>query len=313
MAKYLKTKWYGIFLFDETGIKKTCLFPKNAEEIAYRLMEMRKGNILEEEKKMAEGAHVDDIRLKNIAHYKEKIPSLTTTAETYGYDMDLLQKASHILATKRVKEKMKSGRGIVQAIEAIDDIHRTTNITLERLREWCGYFFIEDIPEGKKLADYILNEWDTDDEEMHSLKNLANLLVVSYNTRETIEEYVKETMKNSAPNISTLLGETLGARLIASAKGLKRLATMPAGTIQVLGAERALFRHIREGAPSPKHGIIFQHEVINKAPKKMRGKIARSFAAKIAIAAKADVFTKRNIADELLKDFEERIKEIKEK
>ncbi len=312
MAKYLKTKWFGVFLFDENGIKKTSLFPKDAEEIANRLIAIQEGEVLEEEK-IAKGAYVDEMRLKHIAHYTKKIPSLEVTAEMYGYENDLLKKASNIVAIKKMKEKMEGGRRIVQAIDAIDDIHRTTNIILERLREWYGYFFIEEIPEGKKLAERILQEWEEEHNETHALKNLANLLLACYKTREILEEYVKETMKNSAPNISKLLGETLGARLIASAKGLERLATMPAGTIQVLGAEKALFRHIREGAPPPKHGILFQHEWVNKAPRELRGKIARSLAAKVAIAAKADAFTHHDIAEELKKDLEKRIKEIKKK
>ena len=86
---------------------------------------------------------------------------------------------------------------------------------------------------------------------------------------------------------------------------------MPASTIQILGAEKALFRYKKEGGKPPKHGVIFQHSYINKAHRAIRGKIARIFASKIAIAAKADFFTKRDISKELKKDMNKRIKDIK--
>jgi len=85
---------------------------------------------------------------------------------------------------------------------------------------------------------------------------------------------------------------------------------MPAGTIQMLGAEKALFRHMREGTLPPKHGIIFQHEMVNKAPKNKRGKIARLLANKISITSKADAFTKNFIADQIKRELDERYKEI---
>jgi nucleolar protein 56 len=86
---------------------------------------------------------------------------------------------------------------------------------------------------------------------------------------------------------------------------------MPASTIQILGAEKALFRFKKEGGKPPKHGVIFQHSYIKKSQKEIRGKIARIFASKISIAAKADVFTKRYIYKDLKNEVEERIREIK--
>ena len=86
---------------------------------------------------------------------------------------------------------------------------------------------------------------------------------------------------------------------------------MPASTVQLLGAEKALFRYKKEGGKPPKHGVIFQHPLINKAPRKDRGKIARILATKISIAAKADVFTKKDISDILKNDLERRIKDIR--
>jgi len=118
-------------------------------------------------------------------------------------------------------------------------------------------------------------------------------------------------MKTIAPNTSEIIGPLIGARLLSLAGGMDRLAMLPASTIQVLGAEKALFRFKKEGGKPPKHGVIFQHPLINKAPRSSRGKIARVLAAKISTAAKADFFTKRDISDELREDLERRLMEIR--
>ncbi len=121
-------------------------------------------------------------------------------------------------------------------------------------------------------------------------------------------------MDEVAPNLKALVGGAkLAARLMSLAGGLKELAMMPASTIQVLGAEKALFRHLRTGAKPPKHGVIFQYPAINRSPWWQRGKIARALAGKLAIAARVDYFSGEYIGEELKKELEQRIQEIKEK
>ncbi|HDG64309.1 MAG TPA: C/D box methylation guide ribonucleoprotein complex aNOP56 subunit, partial [Thermococcus sp.] len=131
--------------------------------------------------------------------------------------------------------------------------------------------------------------------------------------RSEIEDYIDRAMDDVAPNLKGLVGAKLAARLISLAGGLKELAMMPASTIQVLGAEKALFRHLRSGAKPPKHGVIYQYPAINKSPWWQRGKIARALAGKLAIATRVDYFSGEYIAEELKKEIEARIKEIKEK
>jgi len=320
MAKYLKTEWCGVFLLNEEGVIDAKLFPKNAEEIAERLLAIEKGNILEEEKFFEEQKPlVQDKRLSGLYELCDKIPEVEVNCEKYGYDRGLLREVSLILTERRIeKEHGRRERRISQAIYSIDDLLKTINILNERIYEWYSYFS-DGKAKRKNLADFITNKWEIagkgelDNEEEQSLKSVAEAIVKLRDAHEKAERYVKDAMISMAPNLSKLIGEAIAARLVASAGGLDRLATMPSGTIQVLGAEKALFRHIKEGTPPPKHGILFQHELINKAPKKYRGRIARIMAAKVAIAARADVFTKRDIADELKKDMEERIKEIRGK
>jgi nucleolar protein 56 len=116
-----------------------------------------------------------------------------------------------------------------------------------------------------------------------------------------------------APNIRVLAGPLLGARLIALAGSLRNLAKMPASTVQVLGAEKALFRALKTGARPPKHGILFQHTLVHEAKRWQRGKVARALAGKLAIAARTDAYSSKNLGEDLKADLDRRIEEINEK
>ena len=148
------------------------------------------------------------------------------------------------------------------------------------------------------------------EKDMRRIVGLAELAVKTAAEREKLAEAVDSTMNKIAPNITQVAGATIGARLIARAGGLERIARLPASTIQVLGAEKALFRAIRTGSRPPKHGILFQHEAVHMAPKWQRGKIARTLANKIAIAARIDYY-RGTKAEELTGLFEKRLKGIK--
>ena len=137
---------------------------------------------------------------------------------------------------------------------------------------------------------------------------LAKEIIILFELRENYEKYEEKLVEDVCPNMGYLLGPHLAAKLVAHLGSLKRLATLPGSAIQVLGAERALFKHLKSHRriKPPKHGLIFQHPKISSSPKKVRGKISRTLAVKIATAAKADAFTKRFIAKELREQFEAR-------
>jgi nucleolar protein 56 len=109
-------------------------------------------------------------------------------------------------------------------------------------------------------------------------------------TRTALAREVSDMAEKVLPNCSGLLGGLVAARLMFHAGGLTPLARMPASAIQVLGARTALFSHLCTGTPPPKHGIIFQHRRVHNAPAEVRGKVARVLAAKLAIAAKLDLY-----------------------
>ncbi len=317
MPKYVKTTWYGTFLYDDDGVIEAKLFPKNADDIAARLSRMRTDDILDEERALGEhDAVASEPRLSPLFSIGE-VPELEDSPDAHGYDPDLLRQASIMLAEQQMqRERSQRSTRIADAVHALDDLLKTRNILMEHLEDWYGYFAGDDI-DSDSLPGHIIEEWsmagsgELDRQEEASLVQLARVAADMQQTRDTLESYVSNAMQQMAPNVSALVGEAIAARLVAAAGGLRRLAEMPAGTIQVLGAEKALFQHLRKGTPPPKHGIIFQHEWVNTAPKKKRGKIARSFAGKIAIAARADAFTGRDIAGQLLQEIEKRLAEIR--
>ena len=291
---YLITKWFGTFICDKDGIKNNILFPKDEKEIAKRLIKIDKNEILKEEIKISKGLEliVNEKRLQKIGKYDYKDPffkSFDIKPEAFGFSEDILHKATLILTKNRVDEKLSSeDLQIIQMVNALDDLIKTSNLLLERMDSWSV------------LPDHI--------EKMQPIKNT---FTVVNDEIKSLEIQIEKDMENIAPNITKMTGPLIGARLISLAGGINRLATMPASTVQILGAEKALFRFKKEGGKPPKYGVIFQHSYIKRSSKDTRGKIARIFASKIAIAVKADVFTKRDISKDLLKALDDRIKEIK--
>jgi nucleolar protein 56 len=239
---------------------------------------------------------------------------------------------------------------VAQGIQTLDSLDQTVNLFMGRLREWYGIYFpemdrlvekhetysrlvtklgnrdnftaenleAENIP--KERTEYLVKAAessmgaDVSDSDLAQVQQLAKDVLTFYELRKSMEEYVERTMEEMAPNVKAVAGALLGARMISLSGGLQNLAMRPASTIQVLGAEKALFRSLKTGARPPKHGLIFQHTLLHDAKRWQRGKIARVIAGKLAIAARADAFGEGHyIGDELKEDIAKRIEEIREK
>jgi nucleolar protein 56 len=150
-------------------------------------------------------------------------------------------------------------------------------------------------------------------EDVSVVQDLALSLAELYETKAKLEVYVQKRMEETAPNLTALLTANLGARLISLAGGLGRLATLPSSTVQLLGAEKAMFLHLRSGKAPPKHGIIFQHPAVHRAPYWQRGKVSRTLGAKATIAARVDFYKGEFIGERLKAEMEKRVEEIKQK
>ena len=220
------------------------------------------------------------------------------------------------LTKLEIKQTFSKDKLIVQAVDLLDSVTKSLNLIFERLVEFYGMYNPElvykiDLDKFVKIKDLESRAddsmgYDIDEFDLETIKSNFEMLKKLYNQKESIEEYIGEIMEDVAPNLARLATPIIGAKLINIAGSLKRLAELPSSTIQVLGAEKALFRHLRSGAKPPKYGVILAHPLVQKA--KDKGKIARMLAAKISIAARVDYFGNGEfVADKLLADLEAKI------
>ena len=153
---------------------------------------------------------------------------------------------------------------------------------------------------------------DISEVNLSLVQSIAGRIIEMDRLRRQLSEHIEAQMYAIAPNLSAVLGATVGARIMRKAGSLKRVSSLPASTIQILGAEKALFRSLKTGSKPPKHGLLFQHALVHAAPRWQRGKIARAIAAKAVIAARVDVYGK-GLNETLLEKLNVRVGEIGKK
>ncbi len=280
----------------------------------------------------------------------EKLALETGFVEQLEELRELIRGISTDLTRLRVRRAgEKRDLMVAQAILSIDDLDRTTNLFMGRIREWYGLHFPEldrlvdknetyaklvlDLGERTNFTREHLQEQGISaskaaqitemaersmgaqlrDIDIEQIQALCRQTLEQCASRQALQEYADSTVEEVAPNVQALVGSLLAARLLALAGGLMNLAKMPASTIQVLGAEKALFRALKTGTRPPKHGVIFQDTLIHEAKRWQRGKMSRALAGKLAIAARTDAFTGRYIGKVLKADLDKRVEEIKER
>jgi nucleolar protein 56 len=186
-----------------------------------------------------------------------------------------------------VRERERADDAQLQhAVRAMDDAERTANELAERAVEWAGTLF-DDVSGGVDGARGIA-ERDVETGAERRAVSLATRVRELDDEAADLRAFIERTAPAVAPNLSEMAGPVLAARLISLAGGLEPLAKMPSSTVQVLGAEDALFAHLAGRAPSPKHGVIYVHEFVHGTRPEDRGSAARAFAGKLAIAARID-------------------------
>ncbi|MFC7154805.1 NOP5/NOP56 family protein [Halomarina halobia] len=221
----------------------------------------------------------------------------------------LLREATTAAAREAVRERESADdRQLVHAVRAMDDAERVANELAERVAEWAGSRF-EDAGTGVEYAREVA-EADPAGPTDERLVALAARVADLADESEALRGYVERTAPEVAPNLSTLAGPVLAARLIALAGGLGALAKKPSGTVQVLGAEDALFAHLRGRGPSPKHGVIYVHEYVKGTRPDQRGSAARALAGKLSIAARVDYYS-GDPKPELAAELDARIERIR--
>lgn len=233
---------------------------------------------------------------------------------------DDFYKKNMLLTKKGIKGSVSDDLLIIQTINNIDESDKIINTLVKRLREWYEFYNPElskKTHDNKNFSESVIDEKkqkdsfgaDLSKENLEPILNLSKEINSLYNFKDIQSKYLENLMKRLCPNMIAITGIPIGAKLLEHAGSLKKLAEMPASTIQLLGAERALFRHIKnkKNLP-PKYGVLHEHPLISQAKKKEHGKIARALADKISIAIKVDYFKGKFIGDKLKKELEKKIK-----
>ena len=233
---------------------------------------------------------------------------------------DVLHVTTIAAASAIVAEKEGADdRQLVHAVRAMDDCRRTANELAERVAEWggtvdpdagTGIEYASELATREPATRDAVPETDRDaGVHLEPVRSLATHVVALAAEADRLESLLEDRTPAVSPNLATLAGPVLAARLISLAGGLESLAKKPSGTIQVLGAEDALFAHLRGHAPSPKHGVIYTHEAIRTTHPDDRGSAARALAGKLAIAARVDHYSGES-RPELEVELRERIETI---
>jgi len=230
-------------------------------------------------------------------------------AESEDAYYDALGAATREAAREAATERERADdKQLVHAVRAMDDATRTANELAERVAEWAGSRFDEVEPGVEGARDVATRDPETPADER--LIALAARVVSLDTEASDLRGFTERIVREVAPNLAALAGPVLAARLIALAGSLKTLARKPSGTLQVLGAEEALFAHLRGRAPSPKHGIIYTHEYVRETAREHRGSAARALAGKLTIAARIDHYS-GDLRPELEGELDARIERIR--
>ncbi|GAA5874003.1 hypothetical protein JCM16303_002658 [Sporobolomyces ruberrimus] len=231
---------------------------------------------------------------------------------------------SHSLSRYKLKfSPDKVDTMVVQAIALLDDLDKEINIYSMRVKEWYGWHFPEmgkiitenityakvvkamgfrtnynttdfshvlpeELEETLKSAAAVSMGTEISEQDLDHIHLLCDQVISITQYRTELYEYLRNRMAAIAPNLTALVGELVGARLIAHAGSLMSLAKHPASTVQILGAEKALFRALKTKHDTPKYGLIFHASLVGQAPQKLKGKMARMVATKAALSIRLD-------------------------
>ena len=234
---------------------------------------------------------------------------------------------SHSLSRHKLKfSPDKVDTMIIQAIALLDDLDKELNTYAMRVKEWYGWHFPEmakiindnlafarvilamgvrtnaantdlsdvlpeEIEGAVKAAAEVSMGTEITEEDLENIQALAEQVVGFTEYRQQLSSYLTARMQAIAPNLTALVGELVGARLIAHSGSLLNLAKSPASTIQILGAEKALFRALKTKHDTPKYGLIYHASLIGQATGKNKGKIARMLATKATLGLRVDALS----------------------
>lgn len=283
MVRTIVGTWFGAFLLEDGRPIDSRLAPHDTAELAARTAARRRGERTAEEEALTLAHRGETLVTRDRRIATPQVRFVSGTAPeiepgAHGFSNAELRELLLRETRAEIETAWDPTVPVEAAVRATSDLDRAINLLTERLAAW--------------------DEGDDGDAVGHKTEGAAGLtearrrLAESADhlaaTREAVEKALETVVPSLAPNLSALLGPILAAKMIAQAGGLERLARLPASTIQVLGAEKAFFVHLRGKGPPPRHGLLFLHPEIQSATRAQRGRLARALAGKTAIAARLD-------------------------
>ena len=222
----------------------------------------------------------------------------------------------------RMRLVFSKDKFIIQANNALEDITRISNLMSERLKEWFGLHYPESRLSYKELVKHVATYGSREkfpefkesvgleisEEDITVIQSYAQVIEKIYEEKRQLEAYIKTNVKELMPNSSSLIDELLLAKIIAAAGSIEKLARLSASSIQLIGAEKALFRHLRKQGKSPKFGMIFMSSWIQASTDEQKGKVARILSAKLMQSIRIDYYSGRDESQRLKKELEDDIK-----
>jgi nucleolar protein 56 len=235
--------------------------------------------------------------------------------------------------TKKELKKEKKDVLVMRIISVIDEMDKQLNTMSELLREWYGLHFPEmsrAVGSNEMFAGIVANHGNRDmiddkklkeladkssgmslsNDDVKELQEFSKTMVGFFEEKKRLTKYLEGLAKETVPNLSAVAGSLMAARLLTLAGGLDKISRLPSSTLQLLGAEKALFRHLRGEGKAPKYGILFGHVHVQKAHKEMKGKVARAIAAKLTLAARMDRYSDKDKGEEMRKELEAQISKL---
>lgn len=319
MTLYLYSNILGSFVFNEKGVKVEELrFKKDFLENFNKILE---GEWLHEEGQLAEKNKPEEVRVLNFKkeNFYDTLPVDTDDDKQLAVVEKMLSYFSKPEYFNEIKNRntritkldMQASPItdvlVIQSLHNIEELEHSINTFSKRLREWYELHFPEaskQIQDHKKFAELVANKPKTDvmkelnikesigvamsPKDLEPVYKLAHEIIALFELKQNQADYLENLLQDVCPNVKAVAGAMIAAKLISAAGSLKRLATFPSGTIQTLGAEKALFRHLKTGSKPPKYGFVLMHPLV--AGSKNKGKAARILANKISVAVKVDYF-----------------------
>ena len=298
----------------------------NKEVVAKRLRLLSSGVLLQEAKHLLQRyPEAELVQPEDNIHEHVNLPFPDEER------MKILDEAALLLSKQNVDDSASDpDRRLEHLIRAADEIRSSWVLLEARLTEWIVLLLPRARMESdrNKLAKLVINSeklsdlatyFDLDlppvtpkENEWRVIKNWSETVASLESQVSLIESTVRELALEHLPSLSAIAGPMIAAKLCVAAHGRMRLARLPAGTVQILGAEKAFFSHLKQGTKPPKHGLIYSHVLISRSPKPVRGRISRMLAARMSLAARIDAFNGDSWGEEELRLIEERVEKIRQ-